>query len=238
MFELFSISMVQLMAYCGFIQSRRFKDPLTKEKEAEMLILLAKGDAEAREMLIEHNLRLVAHIVKKYDIKKMERDDLISIGTIGLIKAVDTFKIESGHKLTTYAARCIENEILMALRSNIKHFNTLSLNESIQESDGNALSLIDVIADEQIDIISDFMKLENVTRMMTYFPILDEREKDILTKRYGLFGHHEMTQKEIAIQYNISRSYVSRIEKRATIKLFKEFSKKKDSETLSSKDDR
>lgn len=238
MFEIFSVTVFQFLSYCGFIQSKRFKDPLTREKEAEMLFLLSQNDAHAREVLIEHNLRLVAHIVKKYDIKKMDKDDLISIGTIGLIKAIDTFKIESGHKLTTYAARCIENEILMALRSNRKHLNTLSLNEQIQESDGNALSLIDVIADEEVNVIDNFMMLENVSRLMKFFPILDEREKDILTKRYGLFNQQEMTQKEIALEYGISRSYVSRIEKRATIKLYKAFSKQKDSEALSNKDDK
>lgn len=236
MFEYLNISFIQFLGYCGFIQSKRFKDPLSKEKEMEMLLLLDQKDPMAREMLIEHNLRLVAHIVKKYDIRKMEKEDLISIGTIGLIKAIDTYKRESGHKLTTYAARCIENEILMALRSNMKHLNTLSLNEQIQESDGNALSLLDVIADEEVDIIHHFMLKENIHKMMACFSILDEREQDILTKRYGLFHQKEMTQKEIAALYQISRSYVSRIEKRATIRLFKEFNKKK--EDMANKDDR
>lgn len=218
---LFRIDLFQLLSYCGFIQNKRFKDPLTSSEERDLLLQMKQGNRLAREKLIEHNLRLVAHIVKKYDIRKLEKEDLISIGSIGLIKAVDTYKIESGHKLTTYAARCIENEILMALRSNSKHLNTLSLNESIQED--NDLSLIDVIADEEINIIDNFMKEESIAKLLKVFHVLDEREQDILTKRYGLFNQPELTQKEIAKSYGISRSYVSRIEKRATIKLCKAY---------------
>lgn len=223
MFEMLQLGFMEFLGFCGFIQNKRFKDPLTKQEELHYLKRLALKDDEARNMLIEHNLRLVAHIVKKYDIKKMDKDDLISVGTIGLIKAIDTFKMESGHKLTTYAARCIENEILMALRVNQKHSQTVSLNETIQKDNDDSLSLIDCLADTEENVIDTFMKKENIQKMMSHFEILDEREKDILIKRYGLFNHEEMTQKAIAQEYNISRSYVSRIEKRAIIQLCKAF---------------
>lgn len=223
MFEMLQLGFMEFLGFCGFIQNKRFKDPLTKQEELRCLERLALKDEQARNMLIEHNLRLVAHIVKKYDIKKMDKDDLISVGTIGLIKAIDTFKLESGHKLTTYAARCIENEILMALRVNQKHSQTVSLNETIQKDNDDSLSLIDCLASNEEDVIDTFMKKENIQKMMSHFKILDDREKDILMKRYGLFNHEEMTQKAIAQEYNISRSYVSRIEKRAIIQLCKAF---------------
>lgn len=223
MFEFLQIGFMEFLGFCGFVQSRRFKDPLTSQQEAQYLKLLEEKDENARNMLIEHNLRLVAHIVKKYDIRKIEKEDLISIGTIGLIKAIDTFNPHSGHKLTTYAARCIENEILMALRMNQKHLSCVSLNETIQKDNDDSLSLMDTIASEDDDVIDTVMKKENIEKMMKYFHILDEREKDILIKRYGLFNHQEMTQKAIASEYQISRSYVSRIEKRAIIQLCKAF---------------
>lgn len=227
MFVLFAQWLSQMMTYIGFIQSKRFKEPLSKEEETEMIERLNAHDSKARNKLIEHNLRLVAHIVKKYDIHKIDKEDLISIGTIGLIKAIDTYRSDTGHKLTTYAARCIENEILMALRSNTKHANTLSLNEAIHnDGDGSEMCLIDAVADPACkDPVDDFMLNENLKKMMKYLDILDERELEILTKRYGLFNQKEQTQKEIAKEYNISRSYVSRIEKRATIKLYKAFCK-------------
>ena len=223
MFEILQLGILEFLGFCGFIQNQRFKDPLSKEDEEYYIQQLSQKDVHAREMLIEHNLRLVAHIVKKYDIKKNDKDDLISIGTIGLIKAIDTFNPSSGHKLTTYAARCIENEILMSLRANQKHSQTVSLNETIQKDSDDSLTLLDCISKEEEDIIDTFMKKENILKMMSHFHILDEREKDILIKRYGLFNHEEMTQKAIAQEYNISRSYISRIEKRALIQLSKAF---------------
>lgn len=223
MFELLQVGFIEFLGFCGFIQNQRFKDPLSKQDEEYYLKLLSQKDKHARDVLIEHNLRLVAHIVKKYDIKKNDKDDLISIGTIGLIKAIDTFKLESGHKLTTYAARCIENEILMSLRMNQKHHQTISLNETIQKDNEDSIALIDCLSKEEDDIIDTFMKKENIQKMMNHFHILDEREQDILIKRYGLFNHEEMTQKAIAQEYNISRSYISRIEKRALIQLCKAF---------------
>lgn len=221
MFEIIQFGFIEFLGFCGFLQNQRFKDPLTKQEEEHYLFLLSQKDEEARNILIEHNLRLVAHIVKKYDIKKMDKEDLISIGTIGLIKAIDTFKFDSGHKLTTYAAKCIENEILMALRMNQKHSQTISLNETIQKDSDDSLCLIDCISKEEDDIIDTFMKKENIHKMMAHFSILNEREQDILKKRYGLFHQKEMTQKAIAEEYQISRSYVSRIEKRALIQLYK-----------------
>ena len=223
MFEILQLGILEFLGFCGFIQNQRFKDPLSKQEEEYYIQQLSQKDAHAREILIEHNLRLVAHIVKKYDIKKNDKDDLISIGTIGLIKAIDTFNPSSGHKLTTYAARCIENEILMSLRVNQKHSQTVSLNETIQKDSDDSLTLLDCISKEEDDIIDTFMKKENIVKMMSHFHVLDEREKDILIKRYGLFNHEEMTQKAIAQEYNISRSYISRIEKRALIQLSKAF---------------
>lgn len=223
MFEILQFGLMEFLGFCGFIQNQRFKDPLTKQEEEHYLLLHSQKDEQARNMLIEHNLRLVAHIVKKYDIKKIDKEDLISIGTIGLIKAIDTYKFDSGHKLATYAARCIENEILMALRVAQKHGQTVSLNETIQKDSDDSLSLIDCIAQEEVDIIDTFIKKENIQKMMVHFNILNPREQDILMKRYGLFNHEEMTQKAIAEEYKISRSYVSRIEKRALIQLCKAF---------------
>ena len=182
MFETLLSCFTNLFTYLGFIQSRRFKDPLSKEEEAELLQRLENHDQEARNKLIEHNLRLVAHIVKKYDIKKIDKEDLISIGTIGLIKAIDTYRLETGHKLTTYAARCIENEILMAIRSNAKHASTISLNEPIgNETDGSSMSLIDAIASEPTNPIDDYMLDENIKKMKDYLYVLDQRELEILT---------------------------------------------------------
>ena len=223
MFEFLQLGLFEFLSFCGFVQNKRFKDPLSKEDELHYIQLNALNDLEARDKLIEHNLRLVAHIVKKYDIKKYDKDDLISIGTIGLIKAVDSFNPDSGHKLATYASKCIENEILMSLRMNQKHSNHLSLNESIQHDDDDSLSLIDCISKDEEDIIDTYMKKENIHKMMSHFHLLNEREQDILMKRYGLFNHEEMTQKAIALEYNISRSYISRIEKRALIQLSKAF---------------
>lgn len=223
MFEVLFQSLLSFLSFCGLVQSRKFEDPLSKDVEMEMLIRLNQKDEKAREILILHNLRLVAHIVKKYDIRKIDREDLISIGTIGLIKAIDSYKLESGHKLTTYAAKCIENEILMALRGNMKHMNTLSLDETIPSETESMMSLSDVVKDEEINIIDNFMMKEDIEKMKNCFHVLDDRETDVLQKRFGLNNQSIMTQKQIARHYHISRSYVSRIEKRAILKLTKEF---------------
>lgn len=169
----------------------------------------------------------MAHIVKKYDIKREMKEDLISIGTIGLIKAIDTFKADKGHKLTTYASRCIENEILMYLRSSKNNFTNISLNEPIaSEKDGSEITLIDAISlPQNKSIIEDMIVRENIEKLKKHMHVLDERELTIITKRFGLKNEDEQTQREIAKELHISRSYVSRIEKRAFMKLYREFNK-------------
>lgn len=215
------------LCYVGYIRSNSFLQPLDKEEEAKCIGLLKDKDEEARGMLIEHNLRLVAHIVKKYDIKKEQTEDLISIGTIGLIKGIDSFKPEKGHKLTTYASKCIENEILMYLRSSKNYFQNVSLNDPIAtDKDGSEITLIDAIASpENSTIIDDMIREDNIQKLKRYIHVLDARELEIITKRFGLYGQEEQTQREIAKQLRISRSYVSRIEKRAFMKIYREFQK-------------
>ena len=178
----------------------------------------------ARNKLIEHNLRLVAHIAKKYEGGKDLQEDLISIGTIGLIKAVDSYKPNKSTKLGTYAARCIENEILMHLRTNKKTALDVSLNEVLGvDKDGGEMTLLDILPSEQKEIIDQIETSDQILKLYDYFQLLSPREQEILIDRYGLNNHKEKTQKEIAKELNISRSYVSRIEKRALVKLFKAY---------------
>ncbi len=203
-----------------------FPEPLSKEKEKEYIEKAIKGDQQARNKLIEHNLRLVAHIVKKYDHNKEEVDDLISIGTIGLIKGVDTYSIEKGTRITTYCARCIENEILMFFRGNKKNSKNMSINEPIgYDKDGDEITLLDILKTPNPNYILDIHKKDNIKLITKYFKILTNREQEIIIKRYGLNNEKELTQKEISNQLGISRSYVSRIEKRALTKIFREFIK-------------
>lgn len=206
-----------------------FPEPLTKEEEDECVKKAKLGDGEARNKLIEHNLRLVAHIVKKYDHKKEEIDDLISIGTVGLIKGVDSYSYKHGTRITTYCARCIENEILMYYRSDKKNNKNISINESIGfDKDGNEITFLDILKTPKPDFALDIHKQNNIEALKEYFNVLNEREKEIIIKRYGLNNEDEKTQKEIASDLGISRSYVSRIEKRALTKMLKEFIKNKD----------
>lgn len=227
MFTLLMEALAQMFYFTGYIRSQSFAKPLSKEEEERCIALLAEKDREAREKLIEHNLRLVAHIVKKYDIKKTQTDDLISIGTIGLIKVVDSFRPEMGKKLTTYASRCIENEILMYLRKNRNSFQEVSLNEPIaNEKDGSEITLLDAIAaPTQRSVVEKIQLEKDLKQLKEYLSLLDERELMIITKRFGLNGSREQTQKEIAQELHISRSYVSRIEKRAFLKIYKAFRK-------------
>ena len=227
MFTLLMEALAQMFYFTGYIRSQSFAKPLSKEEEERCIALLAEKDREAREKLIEHNLRLVAHIVKKYDIKKTQTEDLISIGTIGLIKAVDSFRPEMGKKLTTYASRCIENEILMYLRKNRNSFQEVSLNEPIaNEKDGSEITLLDAIAaPTQRSVVEKIQLEKDLKQLKEYLSLLDERELMIITKRFGLNGSREQTQKEIAQELHISRSYVSRIEKRAFLKIYKAFRK-------------
>ena len=201
-----------------------FPPPLSAEREAELLIKSQNGDNEARNELIEHNLRLVAHIVKKYYNTGADQDDMISIGTIGLIKAVSTFNADKGIHLATYASRCIENEILMFFRNQKKTAQDVFISDPIDtDKDGNTLTLIDVIADKS-DIADEIDTKIKVEKLRVILPVcLSERERLIIEMRYGLFGREELTQREIAKKLNISRSYVSRIEKSALEKLRKQF---------------
>lgn len=201
-----------------------FPRPLTAEEENELLNKSQNGDIEARNTLIEHNLRLVAHIVKKYYATGADQDDLISIGTVGLIKAVSTFKSDKNIRLATYASRCIENEILMFFRTLKKNSGEVFISDPIDtDGQGNALTLIDVIADKR-DIIEDIdtkLKLQKLRLIIN--GVLDERELEIIKLRYGIGGYPELTQRDIAKRLGISRSYVSRIEKSALEKLRRKF---------------
>ncbi|MBR2041201.1 MAG: RNA polymerase sporulation sigma factor SigK [Oscillospiraceae bacterium] len=193
-----------------------FPKPLSAEEERECFEKMKKGSKEAKNKLIEHNLRLVAHIIKKYYSNSSEQDDLISIGTIGLIKAVSTFNYEKGTRFATYAARCIENEILMYFRGKKKYAQDVSLSETIDcDKDGNALSIMDVMADERsvTEDIEDKLCAENLYKIID--SELLPREKEIIYMRYGLKGQRAYTQREISQKLGISRSYVSRIEKKA-----------------------
>ncbi|MBR3048958.1 MAG: RNA polymerase sporulation sigma factor SigK [Bacilli bacterium] len=217
-----------LLFFTGSYSNEVFLDPLTSEEEKKYIKLKESGDKTARNKLIEHNLRLVAHIVKKYDKNNIDTDDLISIGTIGLIKGVDTFSSNKGVKITTYCARCIENEILMYFRSNNKYSKDISINEAIgYDKDGNEIAILDILKAPKPDFIEDINTKDKINLLKQYLKILTTREKEILIMRYGLNNSEELTQKVIAKKLNISRSYVSRIEKRALTKILREFIKDK-----------
>lgn len=200
--------------------SGSFPKPLSAKEEQRYLELAAQGDLEARNILIERNLRLVAHIMKKYYTQTADQEDLISIGTIGLIKGISTFDASKGARLATYAARCVENEILMYFRGQRKSASDVSLSEIIETGkDGNALSLMDVICSDE-DLFERMSDKEIYARLYEMIESrLTEREKHIIVLRYGLANHRPLTQREIAAQCGISRSYVSRIEKKALQKL-------------------
>jgi RNA polymerase sporulation-specific sigma factor len=205
-----------------------FPEPLEKEEEEQAIEEMLKGNKQARDKLIEHNLRLVAHIVKKYDHRTNDSDDLISIGTIGLIKGIDSYSMKKGTRLTTYCARCIENEILMYFRSDKKNNKNISLNEPIGfDKDGNEISFLDILKTPTPDFAMDIHNQNNLHLLTDYFQVLNEREKEIIEKRYGLKSGKEETQKTISEELGISRSYVSRIEKRALTKMLREFIKNK-----------
>lgn len=212
--------------FTGSYSINVFPDPLSKDEEELCIEKMRLGDNEARNKLIEHNLRLVAHIVKKFDSKGSMTDDLISIGTIGLIKGIDTYKPSKNTRITTYAARCIQNEILMHFRNTKKTNGDVSLNDSIGfDKEGNEINLIDVLKDTNLDFADAMHNQDLIQKLNSYLNILTSRERDIIEKRYGLNNTKELTQKEIARELKISRSYVSRIEKRALTKILKEFIK-------------
>lgn len=212
----------------GLIRNSVYPEKLSEEEEAKLLKQLSNKEThdEARKQLIVHNLRLVAHIAKKYESKDENFEDLISIGTIGLVKSIDTYSEDKVTKLATYSARCIENEILMVLRSNKKYSKNVSINETIGiDKDGTEINLIDVLPSDEESITNSIDKNEKINLLKKYLNVLDERELKIISLRYGLNNEVEHTQREISKKYHISRSYVSRIEKRALIKLLNEFKK-------------
>ena len=204
--------------------SESFPKPLKKSEELHYLELAAQGDIAARNILVEHNLRLVAHIIKKYYRNTDAQDDLVSIGTIGLIKAVNTFNPQKNIKLSSYASRCIENEILMHFRNNRKSAQDVSLNDAIDtDKDGNPLTLMDIMASD-MDVAEDVDTKIHLEKLSAYIDeALTPREKEIIVKRYGIGGEKVQTQRELAKKLDISRSYISRIEKKALEKLRKRY---------------
>ena len=210
----------QLVLLTGYMTQNAFPQPLDEAEEARCLERLQQGDQDARDELIRHNLRLVAHIAKKFEGTSEEQDDLISIGTIGLIKGINTFKPDKKVKLATYAARCVENEILVHLRAQKKHKCEVSLNEPIgTDHDGNQLSLRDVLGTEG-DMVAETVEQScEYQHLLQKLHCLTEREKLVLELRYGLNGDEPITQKEVGARLKVSRSYVSRIEKKALEKL-------------------
>lgn len=212
---------------------KTFLQPLSKEEEELYLDLLKNGNPqesqEAKEILIERNLRLVAHIVKKYQNTDVETQDLISIGTIGLIKAILSYDTNKNSKLATYAAKCIENELLMMFRTKKKHSREVSIYEPIgTDKEGNEISLLDILKQDQPDIVEEMDNKENIGQLQEIIDeCLNQREKEIILLRYGLITGKEITQREIGEYFGISRSYISRIEKKALLKLRAEFERRK-----------
>lgn len=209
-----------LIIFSSYVTEKSsFPKPLSKEKEKEYLEKSVSGDKEAKEILVKHNLRLVAHIAKKYS-NYGDNDELISIGSIGLMKAIDSFKPDKGTQLATYASRCIENEILMTMRTSKKHRSNVSLNEPIGvDKDGNELVIMDMLCDDcsVIDDVENSIMMEKLIKITK--AVLDDREYEIIRLRYGLGGCGALTQREVAKKFDISRSYVSRIEKKALEKI-------------------
>ena len=226
LFILFSMIIENLHLFTVSYSNNVFPDPLSKEEEMEAIRKCNMGDKGARSLLIEHNLRLVAHIVKKFETNEHDIDDLIGIGTIGLIKGIDTYSLGKKVKLTTYVAKCIENEILMYFRADKKNSKNISIYDGISyDKEGNEITILDILKTPEPDFIEEIYKNDNIGFLREYMIVLTDREREILIKRYGLNGEDEVTQKEIAKEMGISRSYVSRIEKRATTKILREFIK-------------
>ena len=227
MFQLIQLILQNITFFALHLKNlTSYPKPLSAQRERELLQKMKQnGDLDARNELIEHNLRLVSHIIKKYYSNYDEQEDLISIGTIGLIKAIDSFDVDKGIRLATYAARCVENEILMFYRNKKKDGNIISVNEPIDtDSEGNPLTLIDIISID--DTICDDIDLKNKSRQLYDYidAMKSERDRQIIILRYGLYNQKEMTQNEIAKALGISRSYVSRIEKRVIEELREKFS--------------
>ena len=200
---------------------KTFLTPFTNEQENECLQRIKQGDLEAKKEMVLRNMRLVAHVAKKYQNSEEDMEDLISIGTIGLIKAIATYKEDYGSRLATYAARCIDNELLMHFRAKKKHSKEVSLYEPIgTDKEGNQIHLLDIAGCEDVDVVEEMEQERKTQCIVALVPeVLEERERYIIVKRYGLYGQKVMTQREIAASLQISRSYVSRLEKRALAKL-------------------
>ncbi len=227
LFNLFDFIVNNLVFFTGSYSNNVFPEPLSKEDEEMYVEKMMKGDKDARAKLIEHNLRLVAHIVKKFETSTNDVDDLIGIGTVGLIKGIDSFSPSKNVRLTTYIAKCAENEILMYFRADKKNSKNVSIYDGISyDKDGNEVTILDVLKTEDPDFAEDIYINDNIKLLKKYLKVLTPREREVLTKRYGLDNTDEITQKEIAKKLGISRSYVSRIEKRAITKILREFIKK------------
>lgn len=217
-----------LLFFTGAYSNNVFPEQLPKNLEDEYIKKAKEGDSEARNKLIEHNLRLVAHIVKKFEATGHDIDDLIGIGTVGLIKGIDTYSENKKVKLATYAAKCAENEILMYFRADKKNSKNVSLYEEISyDKEGNKITILDILKTSDPDYIEEIYKNDNIKLLKKYLNVLTKREREIIESRYGLNNQKEETQKDIAKKLNISRSYVSRLEKRATTKILREFIKNK-----------
>lgn len=228
LFNILNFITNNLCFFTGSYSNNVFPDPLSKEEEEMYIERMLNKDKSARNVLIEHNLRLVAHIVKKFESSTNDVDDLIGIGTVGLIKGIDTYSKNKNVKLTTYCAKCAENEILMYFRSDKKNAKNISIYDGISyDKEGNEITILDILKTKDPDFLEEIHKNNNIELLKKYIKKLSKREKEILIKRYGLDGNDEITQKEIAKELGISRSYVSRIEKRATTKILKEFIKNK-----------
>lgn len=215
-FDLLNLLLGKIFFFTGTVRDGTFPKPLSPEDEKKYLALAREGDAQAKEILIRHNMRLVAHVVKKYT-GAAETDDLLSVGSIGLIKAINTYRDGKGTQLATYTARCIENEILMLLRAGKKHKNTVSLSDPVGvDKDGNELTLIDLLAEKEESVFAQVEKSVQREKFIAFLKkILNEREFLILSLRYGLEDGNALPQREVAKKLGISRSYISRIEKRA-----------------------
>ena len=220
-FDFLSFILGKILFFTGSIfNGSSFPKPLSKEEEADCIKKMLEGSSEAKDKLVKHNLRLVAHVVKKYS-GAYETDDLISVGSIGLIKAINTFDYSKGTQLATYTARCIENEILMLLRSNKKHKNDVSLSEPVgSDKDGNELTLMDVLCEKEDSVFMSVDKSIEREKLLKFLEkVLDKREYRVMCLRYGLKGGRNYAQREVAKMLKISRSYISRIEKKAIEKI-------------------
>ena len=227
LFNFFNFIIDNFAFFTGAYSNNVFPNPLSKEEEEIYIEKMLNGDKEARNVLIERNLRLVAHIVKKFESNTNDIDDLIGIGTIGLIKGIDSFSPQKNVRLTTYIAKCAENEILMYFRADKKNSKNVSIYDGISyDKEWNEVTILDVLKTADPDFAEEIHKNDNIKLLKEYMKVLNKREKEVLCKRYGLDGNDEITQKEIAKELGISRSYVSRIEKRAITKILKEFIKR------------